>query len=476
MSQPSKLTEVARHVVVPDGITSTGWDSVRNTCAEVGIAFDQWQDGAGRLILAKRKDKLYAADTVVISIPRQVGKTYLIGAVVFALCIIFPGLTVIWTAHRYATARETFYAMKGMAGRKKLRAHIDDIVLGSGDQAIKFTNGSRVLFGARERGFGRGFANVGVLVLDEGQILTESAMEDMTPATNVAINPLIILTGTPPRPKDPGEVFTLLRQEALDGESSGTLFIEFSADRGCDPLDRDQWRKANPSYPHRTPERAILRMKKNLGEASFIREALGVWDEFSPHRRVVKESTWAELADVGPEDGARPTSLGVDASHTRRFSVNACWLEEHGAHAEEVWTGGDEDEAFGWIVARTTRRMPVVIDHYSPAASLVPRLKSAGRTVKVTSAADMAKACGLWFGEVDAGRLTHADQESVNEALEAAKKRAIGNAGGWGWDRRDENTNIAPLVAQTLARYGADLAHRRPSGERTSGGRRGVVI
>lgn len=438
---------------------------MRDTCARLGLRFDLWQDGAGRLITAKRSDGLYAADTVVVSIPRQVGKTYLIGAIVFALCIIFPGLTVVWTAHRFKTAKETFLAMAAMAGRRRVAPHIEDVFRGAGDQAVIFKNGSRVLFGARERGFGRGFADVDVLVLDEAQILTESAMEDMTPATNVASNPLIILTGTPPRPKDPGEVFTLMRQESIDGESDGTLYIEFSADRDADPLDREQWRRANPSFPHRTSERAILRMWKNLGAQSFGREALGIWDEFSAHRRVVTRSRWDDLIDVGPDDGVRPDALGVDASHARRFSVSACWRGEADAHGEEVWSGSDEDQVFDWLIARTNRRMPVVIDHYSPAASLVPRLKQAGRKVKVTGSGDMAKACGLWLGEVEAGRLTHADQGALNDAVEAAKKRAIGKAGGWGWDRRDENSNIAPLVSHTLARFGVELVPRRRDGE-----------
>lgn len=468
-----RLSEVARHVIEPAGIVSTGWPAIRDTCASVGLGFDRWQDGLGRLIAAKRKDGKYAADTVVISIPRQVGKTYLIGAIVFALCLIQPGLTVIWTAHRYATARETFYAMKGMAARKKMAAHVKRVVLGAGDQAIEFTNGSRVLFGARERGFGRGFANVGVLVMDEAQILSEAAMEDMTPATNVAANPLIILTGTPPRPKDPGEVFEMLRHEAVTGEAEDTLFVEFSAERGCDPLDREQWRRANPSFPFRTSERAILRMWKNLGEQSFLREALGIWDEFTRHKRVVSAARWAELVDVGPDDGVKPDSLAVDASHDRRFSVAACWKDEHGAHGEEVFSGRDEDEVVAWVLARSSRRMPLVVDHYSPASSMVPRLRGAGRNVKVTSSGDMAKACAMWLGEVDALRLTHADQQSVNDALEDARKRAIGNAGGWGWDRRDEHALIFPLVAQTLARFGAEFApKRRDEGRKPSDSRR----
>ncbi|WP_202876531.1 hypothetical protein, partial [Mannheimia haemolytica] len=78
---------------------------------------------------------------VVISIPRQVGKTYLMGAIVFALCLIFPGLTVIWTAHRVKTARETFNSMAGMATQERVKPHVAAVVRGRGDEAINFANG-----------------------------------------------------------------------------------------------------------------------------------------------------------------------------------------------------------------------------------------------------------------------------------------------------------------------------------------------
>src|SRR5690606_35198891 len=123
------------------------------------ITFDPWQDGAGRVILAKRSDGKYAATVggTAMSIPRQVGKTFLIGALVFALRLLTPGLTVIWTAHRLRTAGETFEKMRGMSRRKKVAPYIEKIILGSGEEEVRFRNGSRILFGARERGFGRGF-------------------------------------------------------------------------------------------------------------------------------------------------------------------------------------------------------------------------------------------------------------------------------------------------------------------------------
>lgn len=471
------LSAVARHVVAPDGIKSTEWPAVRDTCHRLGWGFDGWQHGAGKLILSKRSDGTYAADTTCISIPRQAGKTYLIACIIFALCLLKPGLTVIWTAHRKTTARETFDQFDGMAKRPRVAAHIRQVLHGKGDEAIHFNNGSRILFGARESGFGRGFAGVDILVCDEGQILPESTLEDLGATQNTAPNPLFFVIGTPPRPRDAGEFFTLLRQEALDGESDSTLYIETSADRGTDPLDPEQLRKANPSYPHRTTHRAVLRLRKKLkNEDAWNREARGIWDQVVKQFSPVNGALWAHGVDVGPPDVAKPAALAVDMSHARAISVGACWLEDTSAHVEEVWAGLDDAEAVEWVVAAAGRRIPVVIDSMSPAKSMIPTLKARGVKVHTSSAGDMAAACGLIVSDLEAGRLTHGDQESVNKAREGARKRAIGTAGGWGYDRSDATVEIQPLVAVTLARLGASMT-KQPTGRgRTSNGRRAVSV
>jgi hypothetical protein len=452
-------------VIAPTGIKATGWPRVRDTCYRLGWRFDRWQDGAGRLILAKRSDGLYAADTTVISIPRQVGKTYLIACIIFALCLLFPKLTVIWTAHRKTTAAETFATFDGMAQRPRVAPHVRQVLRGKGDEKILFNNGSRILFGARESGFGRGFSDVDVLVFDEAQIMTEATLEDMAAAQNVARNPLTFMMGTPPRPKDPGEVFTLLRQEALDGDSDGVLYIELSADRGCDLMDRDQWRKANPSFPKRTSERAMLRLRKMLkSDDSWRREGLGIWDEFSVHRPVITASAWRDLQDVGPADGVKPHALAVDMSHGREISVSACWLEGEHAHLEEIWAGVNEDAAVEFIASRAGRRISVVIDNMSPASSMAPKLRARKCKVIGTGPQDMSRACGMFVSRATSKTLSHAHQEAVNAALEAARKRAIGTAGGWGWDRVDESVVIHPIVSMTLALFGAEASKRNRSG------------
>lgn len=460
------LSEVARFVVPPAGITSTGWPSVRDTCHKLGWGFDGWQAGAGRLILSRRSDGMYAADTIVISIPRQVGKTYLIACIIFALCLLNPGLKVIWTAHRKSTSAETFRSFDAMSKRPKVAPHVRQVLRGKGDESIWFNNGSSIEFGARESGFGRGRTDVDVLVFDEGQILPESTLEDMGATQNVAKNPLTFVMGTPPRPKDDGEFFTLLRQEALDGDSDGTLYIETSADRGADPMDREQWRKANPSFPVRTTERAMLRLRKKLrSDDSWNREALGIWDEVSKHQPIVTAARWRELVDVGP--AGAPNALGVDMSHGLSISIGGCWIEGESAHVEEVWSGVDVAAAIDWVAEVSGKRIEVVIDDVSPAAQMIPELKSRGVKVRRSTARDMSKGCMLFETRTNSEAMSHGGQDSVTAAVLGGRKRAISDAGGWGWDRRDPSVSIHQAVAVTLALLGATENSKQRGGRAT---------
>ena len=473
-----KLSDLARHVIVPPKLASTGWPAVRDKCQELGIRFDPWQDGAGRIILSKHSDGTYATSVggVVMSIPRQVGKTFLLGAIVFALCLLTPGITVIWTAHRLRTAAETFSTMQGMSRRRKIAPHIAKIVLGSGEEEIQFANGSRILFGARERGFGRGFSEVDVLVFDEAQILTENAIDDMVPATNQAANPLLLFTGTPPKPSDPGEVFAAKRMKALAGSSDGMAYIEFSADEDADPDDRAQWSRANPSYPKRTPATAILRMRENLTDDSFMREGLGVWDT-TKTKQVIDPQTWKLRADPASMAIER-LALAVDVAYDR--SVASVSLA--GQRADERWHVELDEQRSGtgwvvpWIVQRCERNdiRAVVVDSGSPAASLLEEFEAAKIKVTTTSTRDLAGACGAFYDGAMEDWLRHTDQPQVNVALSVARKKPVGD--GWLWNRKSADSDITPIISATLALWGAQSSSvKKPARKRRTSERRAVV-
>ena len=461
-SSTPRLSEVARHVVYPSGIVKTGYPAVKQKLADLGITFDAWQDGAATVALGKRADGLYAATVggVFISIPRQVGKTFMLAAIIFALCLLHPNLTVIWTAHRVKTAGETFRSMQAMTRLKRIAPHVAKVVLGSGDEAIEFLNGSRILFGSRERGFGRGFPEVDVLVFDECQILTDATLDDMIPATNQSrqeSGALVFYTGTPPTPKDAGEVFTSRRREALSGESDDLVYIEFSGDPETDParwrqIDWEQVAKANPSFPKRTPRHAIQRMFKNLGPASFRREGLGIWDAGAGERAVISAPAWAELEGV-PLEGTPYFGVRYDETGPA-LAVATC-------DGESVFVEVIAPPVDGWstdsLASALVQADPkaVVVDGKAGASVLVAELRKRGirgaRVVQPT--VDQAIAAHAGFLDlVTTQKLTHAPQAAVSREVAQAGKRKIGNLGGWGWAPFGDGTTTM-LTAQTLAAW-----------------------
>lgn len=468
-----RLSDIAKHVIIPEGIVSTGWPAVRDTLAELGISFDDWQQSAAQLILSKDADGFYATTVggCTLSIPRQVGKTYLIGWIAFALCIITPGITVVWTAHRASTADETFDGMKKMAQTAKVAPHVDRTPDNGSEKAIEFKNGSRVVFGARERGFGRGFAELHVVVFDEAQILTERSIDDMVPAQNAATNALTLMIGTPPRPIDPSEVFEDARRAALSGEAKDALYIEFSADKGSSPDDREQWKKANPSFPGRTNLASMMRMRRRLSEDSFRREAMGIWDEMDAHRAAIPAAAWNDRAiDEVPEDWPL-AAIGLDMNPERtRVSIAVAAFAPSHIHVELAEDSGFSDAGsralVDWIVERARRRVPVVIDAYSPARSLEPELKKRGCMVRVMGAAELSQACGGLFDAVTLDQsVTHFGQERLNASLAGATKENFGPAGAWKWNRKSLDVDLSPLMAATAAHFGAAKFAKKPRAE-----------
>ncbi len=455
-----RLSEVARHLVLPDGIVSTAWPAVREKCRELGITFDPWQDGLGRAALGKRADGKYAAGVggVVVSIPRQVGKTYLVGAIAFALCLLYPGLTVVWTAHRMKTAAETFQVMQGMARRRRIAPYIKQIYTGAEDRSVIFTNGSRILFGARERGFGRGFAEVDVEVFDEAQILGERALDDMIPATNASRFPagaLLFFIGTPPRPDDPAESFRGKRSRALSGKTRDMLYVEMGADPDAQIGDWNQVERANPSYPLRTPREAILRMQENLDEDSYRREGLGIWDEDSDTG--IFGPSWGQTFVPVVAFPGRPRALALAAS----FDLShACLAAGSVGDDGRLW-GKPLDHRPGteWVVRRAAKRtrrlgLGVVIDKRGPAGQFVPALEDAGvEVLEVDTSFVLDSAAGLYTA-VTTGRFVHGPAPELDTAARSARWRDVGDRRAFG---RKGSGDVSPLEAVSLAVRAAEF-------------------
>lgn len=479
------LLPEARRVVLPGGIKSTGAPAVVAVAAACGLALDEWQRDIANVVWAKLKDGSLASETVAMSIPRQAGKTYLVAAMMLAYCLATEKVTVAWTAHHNKVMLETFTQLRSVVARSEVEKRVAKVNASAENRSILFTNGSRIVMAARESGALRGVANVSVLVLDEAQILSEAALSDMLPTQNVAKNALTIMLGTPPRPKDPGEVFTQQREQALEAEKQGVAlegaaWIEFSADDDAETDDLEQWRKANPSYPKRTPLKAIRKLRRMLSEDHFRREALGIWDDKSTPA-VIAPGVWRMRLDAESK-AVEKLVLAIDVAPERTHSsVALAGLRDDGLTHVEL----DENRAgTGWVVdwvAERCEKNPiaaVVVDAKSPAAALVSDLQRriGKRRVVTTNTDDMANACADFYDSVVNGDLVHIGQPQLTTSLNLARKRSIGDR--WAWNRKSADSDITAIVAATLACWGVSsrkVRSRTANGKRSTG-RRVMVL
>jgi hypothetical protein len=482
-----------RYLILPNGAVKTSFPATQAVCRQIGIEFDPWQVELNRAILAKDIQDQYAADIAVVSICRQAGKTFDVGALVFADSIINPGTTTVWTAHRFKVARETFNSMRALAMSDLLKPHLDyrAITTGAGTEAIPFYNGSRIVFGARERGSIRGFSNVRRLVLDEGQILSESTMADLAPIMNQGDNPQMIIMGTPPKPGDPGEIFAGFREQAISGQTEGLLYVEYSAEPGSDPDDWDAIAQANPSFPDRTGKRAILRLRRALTLEDFMREAMGMWS-LAADPGVLPRASWKKQGD--------PESLAVsNLAFGVEVGPDLAWasISLAGKRSDGAWHIELEERRDGvmWLGPYLTALLklnpiPVAVDVAGPISALLEK-KSTGRRprwtfkdwpikVHAVTVQELGTGCSLLLNGVVTGTLWHTSQPQMDAAARVAGKRNLGDTGMWVFARKGAGTDITPIQSAVLALIGAQTAKAarppRPSRGASIGSRRAVVL
>lgn len=464
------LSEVAKHLVVPSEVVDTLWFDARKTVKQkLGVRFDRWQDGCGQVMLSTRANGRLACtiDGFGLGAPRQIGKTFFMTPTLFALGINRPGSLFLWTAQHSRTHEETFQYMQGFCRRPQVQPYIKRVLTGAGDEAVEFANNSRILFGARERGFGRGIPNVDGEIFDEAQILSHKALEDMLAAMNRSPLGLHVYLGTPPKPGDRCDDFTDMRDEALavarghvaDDYRCDMGWVEFGADDDApiDPEDPGFWPqvgKANPSHPEHTSDESILRLRKKLGPDGFRREGFGIWPGNA--KTVFDLVDWVQLEDRNAEPPRR-CALVVHVSEYRRTSTIAvAGQNATGAVVLLVLTG----EGMSWVpgkVAELVRQRSIFEVALAPgeARGLEGDFTKQNQDVKKLSGTDISASCTALQSAVThsaaavvAGAkptVAHTGQRELDGAVAKAKTKRVGPSETW-----EEGTESA-LVAAAAA-------------------------
>ena len=280
---------------------------------------------------------------------------------------------------------------------------------------------------------------------------------------------------------DHGEVFSRVRERAIDGDS-GLAYFEWSADVG-DPAkddpeaaleiatDEEAWRQANPALGIRIATEHIAAEQRSMDPRTFAVERLGVgaWPSTDAEGdQVIPPEAWRALEDIDSEP-RDPVCIAFDVAPDRSASaiVVAGMREDGNVHIELVDPERDDEDASRkgtrWLIPRLVEMAkdhnPAVIacDPAGPAGSFIDRLEAKGVEVEEVSMREYGQACGALFDAVGDATLRHIGQADLNYAVAGAAKRTLGEA--WAWKRKGSATDISPLVAATLAHF---FAQREP--------------
>lgn len=442
----------------PSFVTSDAEDAAFLSTS-YGLTPDPWQMEALDVMLARRPDNRWATARIGISVPRQNGKNGIIEVrELFGMVVL--GEKFLHTAHEVKTARKAFLRLcsffEDTQNYPELASMVREVRRTNGQEAIVLTNGGSIEFVARTKGSGRGFT-VDVIVFDEAQELSDETIAALIPTISAAPlrNPQQIYTGTPPSPGMAGEVFTRIRTAALLGDDPRLAWLEWSAERGDDFDDPDVWRMANPALDIRLDQETVLGERTTFDDASFARERLGMWEEETSYA-VISQEDWRACADEFSEPETNAV-FAVDVAPDRSSATVAM----AGERADGLWHLEviDHNRGVGWVIPRVTnlsrrhRIRTVIIDGGSPAASLIEGLRKNKVTVVTIGAREMAAACGEFYDAVLEQRVVHLDDPHVASALSRARKRRLNDA--WAWNRASSGDDITPVVALTLALWGA---------------------
>jgi hypothetical protein len=392
------------------------------------------------------------------------------------------GLKFLHTAHEVKTARKAFARLKFFFGEKandpaakfpELNALVREVRNTNGQEAIILHDGGACEFIARSKGSGRGYT-VDVLVIDEAQDLQDSELEALLPTTSAAPSgdPVTIFMGTPPAEVgDKGEPFMRARDGALDGSDTRIAWVEFSAKGNVSAMkpeelerfvrDRRNWADANPALGLRINLTTIESELARFSAASFARERLNMWPEAGSARAAISKAAWdaRKITDVPKEWPL--AALGIDMNPERtRVTIAPAAFSPTGVHLEIAdptdYAELNSEALVDWIYQRVKRRIPVVMDAYTPARSLEPLLKKKGVKVYILGPAELSQACGgLSDAVVKDKSVTHFDQEPLNESLAGAFKEPYGRGGAWKWNRKSFEVDLTKIVAVTCAHFGA---------------------
>jgi hypothetical protein len=391
---------------------------------------------------------------VVVTIPRQSGKTTLLLAWQLQRALGWGGpQRIVYSAQSGTDARKKLLddQVPILEPRKK-QLGIRRFVRANGNEGVVFANGSKIVLLASTADSGHG-KTVDLAVKDELFADADDRRDQILVPAMVTRPAAQILTSSTMGTEESIPLNRKIEQGRLAvgaGTTSGIAYFEWSADVDADPDDPATWWSCMPALGHTVNEEVVRHARRSMSDGEFRRAFLNQLTKSD--ERVIPAPSWDAVNDAQAAPKG-PLVFSVDVNPERTAAAIVAASAEPLA-AELV----DYRASTGWIIGRARELSDRhggrwVVDGSGPAGSLIPDLERAGLTVHPVTAREMIAACGGLYDAVLGGAVRIRRNPRLDEAAAGAAKRTVGDA--WAWTRKNASADISPLVAVTLALWGA---------------------
>lgn len=393
--------------------------------------------------------------TVIVTTPRQSGKSTLLGAMLAHRAITQRDSYHWYTAQTGLSARDTwgkweYKLSESMPGRWKIRR-------AAGEERCTFT---------ASNGFIRAFPPTPkALHGQQGDTVVVDECWSFRPDSGADLLQAVVPTQATRRLRQLWIVSTAGDEEAVwfrswidrgraavDDPASQIAYFEWSAPDDAPIMDEATWRTYHPGYPTLIDGAAMAAAYDQFGPEGYSRGYLNRW----PAAEVSWRAGWPALASTDRIPPDLPVYLAVDASpNHRQATIAAAATLPDGRIAVEIV---DQRTGTEWLVPRLLElsrrhRAAVTVHRTGPLGYAISELETAGVRVHSATAAEYGDAVARFRTLAAASGLTHPDDPRLNSAVDNAVSRRTGDRETW--SRRDAGTDISSLVAVTFAAWRA---------------------
>ena len=414
----------------------------------MGLPLYGWQRQVADVALERDEFGRYLYRTVGVSVGRQNGKTALAAARIGLE--LLAGRHVAYTAQDRGMARLKWEATVEML-RPAFGSRFDHERRANGSEVLGLNGGTfRVVTPSREGARG---LTLDLVVIDEAMSHSMELIGALQPtmATRPDAQLWILSNAGTHR----SSMLRHFRDLGRAGESPSLAWFEWAAAEGDDPDDPDVWRRAIPTLDESAGVTidAVSDFHAVMSAELFDREILNRWP-LDVADYALDVGAFNRLVCLDAVHGDK-LAIGVDVQPSRDWSsIAIASIGPDGKYFVELV---DHRQGVGWVAARlvdlaTRWNTTVTIDVGSAAASLLPHLAGLCGVLEV-GGRDYAAACATFYDAVQDGQLQHLGDPILTDAVASATRRRLGDR--WAWKRTSDESPITPLVAVSLAAWGA---------------------